>query len=195
MKRTLILAFALVAGIAQLANAASVVVTSSSGNTISPAGGSITLSVAVTVAPADGTDGSLFGSLLYPAALGNLTGMQGTQNAFVPVLPGTPYGLGSLSCTSARCVMFSQVAGTQGTQSGDVSNFVIATQNVTVPALPGGTVLTWNWQTTPTTQRLDFFGVTNTIPALTITVIPEPTTAAMLGLGLLGLAMAGKRRA
>jgi hypothetical protein len=196
MKRTLIALMAVTFAAAS-ANAASVVVSSSSGSTISPAGGLITLSVAVTVAPADGLDGSLFGALTYPSVLGSLVGQQGTQSAFVPVLPGTPFGLGALSCTTARCVMFSQVAGAQGPQAGNVAGFVIATQNVTVPALPAGTVLNWNWQTTPSTQRLDFFGAVADVPALSITVvpIPEPTTAALLGLGLVGLSVAGRRRA
>lgn len=196
MKRTLIALMAVTFAAAS-ANAASVVVESSSGNTISTAGGVITLSVEVTVALSDGLDSSLFGSLLYPSVLGSLVGQQGTQNAFVPVAPGVPFGLGALSCTTARCIMFSQIAGLQGAQAGNVTDFVIATQNVTVPALPAGTVLTWNWQTTPSTQRLDFFGAVGAVPALSITVvpIPEPTTAALLGLGLMGLAVAGRRRA
>jgi len=50
------------------------------------------------------------------------------------------------------------------------------------------------WQTTPSTQRLDFFGVTNA-PGYSITIVPEPATTALLCVGLLRLAVATRRRA
>ena len=52
-----------------------------------------------------------------------------------------------------------------------------------------------NWDTdTAGGFGLDFFGITQA-PGTVITVIPEPTTAALLGLGLLGLTITGRRRA
>ena len=38
-----------------------------------------------------------------------------------------------------------------------------------------------------------FFGITGPQTLGSYTVIPEPTTAALMGLGLLGLAVAGRR--
>ena len=57
-----------------------------------------------------------------------------------------------------------------------------------------GTVLTWNWQTTPTATQLSFFDAVPSVPAIQITVIPEPGTAALLGIGLLGVAVAARRQ-
>jgi hypothetical protein len=40
---------------------------------------------------------------------------------------------------------------------------------------------------------VDIAGVSN-LGTFTVTAIPEPTTASLLGLGLLGLTVAGRRR-
>jgi len=192
MKRTLIALMAVTFAAAS-AHAASVVVSLSSGDFEVTQGEAITLQLHATVAPGDGTDTSLFGALLYPTS------------GIGPVAPGTQtpltgmWAAGPLSCNTSRCVMFSQTAGLNGPQVGNATGFLIASQNYTVGlATPIGTVLTWRWQTTATTQQVDFFNFNNAVapvPALSITVIPEPTTAALLGLGLLGLAVAGRRRA
>jgi hypothetical protein len=55
-----------------------------------------------------------------------------------------------------------------GLSIGDTVNFSLLASNV-----PEGTTLPENWS---------------------FTVVPEPTTAGMLGLGLLGLAAGGRRR-
>ena len=192
MKRTLVLAFGLVVGLAQLANAASVVVGLEAGDTPSP-GATITLEFRVTVAPADGTDTSLFGALVYPTSnIGPVA--PGSQTA----VTGTAFAPGTLTCNTLRCLVFSQTSGLAGPQSANVSNFLIASQNYTISAgAPIGAVLSWFWQSTPSTAQVDFFNFNNAsapVPALRITVVPEPTTAAMLGLGVLGLAVAGRRR-
>ena len=190
MKRTLIALMAVTFAAAS-AHAASVVVTSSSGNEVTT-GEAIQLQVTVSVAPGDGTDTSIFGALVYPGG-GAVTNAVATQSA----LSGTAFAPGTLTCNTLRCVMFSQTAGLAGPQAGNVVGFLIAQQNVTVNA-PIGAVLSWFWQSTPSTAQVDFFNFNNAsapVPALRITVIPEPTTAALLGLGLLGLAVAGRRRA
>jgi hypothetical protein len=95
--------------------------------------------------------------------------------------------------------MFSQTSGLNGPQSANVTNFLIARQDYTVPAsLPASTILNWYWQTSPSTQQVDFFNFSNAVapvPAFSVAVyVPEPTTAALLGMGLLGLAAAMRRR-
>jgi hypothetical protein len=188
MKRTLIslLTAAVVAGFAISANAATSVVLSSDSPTYL-AGGTITLTATVTQNAAE-TDTTVFGAILYTASKVDV----GTQTQFA--LPPSGWVLGALSCTTTRCVAFSQVHLAPALSVG-VTNFVISTVTFTVELdeLPGNTI-TFNWQTTPSTQRLDWFGITNA-PGLTVTVIPEPTTAALLGRGLFGLAVAGRRRA
>jgi hypothetical protein len=157
---------------------------------IASPGSTITLQVHVSVAPSDGTDTSLYGSLIYPTS------------GIGPVAPGTQipfsgmFSAPALTCNTSRCLMFSQTSGLNGPQSGNAANQLIAAQNYTISlSTPAGTVLEWHWVTTPTTHHVDFFNFSNAqapVPALSITVIPEPTTAALLGLGLLGL-VAGSR--
>lgn len=165
-------------------------------NTVFP-GYPVNLEVRVTVAPSDGTDTSLFGALVWTGAAAGIGSMDGLpspagQTALGPAW--TPQGtLGN--CNSLKCNIFSQSTLLNGPQSANATNFVIATAafNILLSA-PGGSVLTWTWNTAPTGMRLDFYGVTNA-PGVTVTVVPEPATAAMLCVGLIGLALAARRGA
>jgi hypothetical protein len=191
MKRTLktLMVLAAFAGFASGANAASVVMTADS-NTVFQ-GGLITLHGVVTSSGAE-ADNGVFGWITYQDEFVNPNLAGNSQVG----LPGWATTLGALTCTTVRCVSFYQI-NTNGVLPvpGGVTNFQISTTTFIVDmATPLGTVLTFNWQTTPSTQRLDYFGVTSA-PGVTVTVfIPEPTTGAMLGLGLFGLALAGRRR-
>ena len=54
----------------------------------------------------------------------------------------------------------------------------------------------FNWEENPTSsESLNFFGLTNA-PGGTVTIlgaVPEPTTASLLALGIVGLTLAGRR--
>jgi hypothetical protein len=179
------------AGFASAANAASVVMTADK-NFVGQ-GETITLHGVVTSSGAE-ADNTVFGAITYQDQFLN-TNIAGNSQVG---LPGWATSLGALTCTTTRCISFSQsnVSGILPVPGGVTSFQISTTTFIVAPTTPMGTVLTFNWQTTPFTQRLDYFGVTNA-PGVTVTVIgsiPEPTTAAMLGLGLFGLALAGRRR-
>jgi hypothetical protein len=187
MKRTLktLMVLAAFAGFASAANAASVVLSSDAAQ-YTP-GQTITLTVTVT-ADAGETDTSVFGVVLYTAARVAPVALSQDQNP-LPATANGPWNQGLLpACTTAACRAFSQ---TNAGGAINTANFVIATMQFTAGGILGST--SFNWQSTPVSQRLDFFGVTGA-PGVTVEIVPEPTTAALLGLGLFGLAVAGRRR-
>jgi hypothetical protein len=191
MKRTLktLMVLAAFAGFASAANAASVVV--SAGDGTYNQGEIITLTVTVT-ADAGDIDTSVFGVIQYQAAVVTPVALSQSQSA-LPNTASGPWSLGVLpACTTVNCRAFSQTNPGGGALTGPV-NVVIATLQFTAIG-PIGAVGTFGWQSAPVSQRLDFFGVTSA-QGTSITIVPEPTTAAMLGLGLFGLALAGRRRA
>jgi hypothetical protein len=87
----------------------------------------------------------------------------------------------------------------------NVTNFELSV--ITFAVTGGGyDPIFFQWQSTPTTQGLDFFGVTSApgicLQALLIgepsgpvcpPAVPEPHTAALLGLGLVALASVRRR--
>ncbi|HXK25709.1 MAG TPA: PEP-CTERM sorting domain-containing protein [Myxococcota bacterium] len=196
MKRTLtsIMAGAVVAVFAVSAGAATSITLNASG-TFTP-GSLITLT---TLATSDGGETAVtaFGAINYSDALLN-SNVPGNSQVNLSTIGDAPPGWSSnaLLCTTVFCVAFNQTkalpAGTAG-----ITNTPIATTTFFIdPSVAPGTVINFAWRTTPSTQRLDWFGLTNA-PGTSITVaaVPEPTTAALLGLGILGLAVSGRRRA
>jgi hypothetical protein len=54
-------------------------------------------------------------------------------------------------------------------------------------------VVSMTWDTSSPGFELNYFGLTSA-PGTTFTIVPEPTTAALLSLGLIGLVLGGRRR-
>jgi len=189
MKRTLIAVAALI-GLASAANAATLTVVANQAS-YNP-GDTITLTV--TGDTQAGVAILIFGRLLFdntaplggPAAVDAASASQSTLLA----LGIAPWTTSATDCGTSSCDMMNQISAFGTTPSGST---VLLTSTVSfIAGSPGTTNATWS--TAIDGFQLDFFGITNS-PGVTITVVPEPTTAALLGLGLFGLAVAGRRRA
>jgi len=187
MKRTLIMAAALV-GLASVANAASVVIAADQASYT--VGDTITLTATVT-ANAGEASTQVFGNILLSSGNGGSVGFiaPAVQTALTSFGGGLVWVIGgSVVCSSASCIMFNQLVGVS---PFPVSNTPLAIGVVQYTAATPGTV-----NVGFDAGTFDFFGAA--LPAGTsfdIVPIPEPTTAAMIGLGLFGLAVAGRRRA
>lgn len=185
MKRTLFVLVALVAfGFVTAASAATLSVVSNK-TTYNP-GETITLSVS-----GDGqgaTTYGIFGRLQYTGS-GSVTGNTQTQK-----LVGTGWTNGVLGNGAGFSDSFNQVAGLNALPANNLPG-KNPFSTVTLIAGAVGTVnVAWNTNVASGFQ-LNWFGLA-TAPGTTFTIVPvpEPTTAALLGLGLAGLVMGGRRR-
>jgi hypothetical protein len=181
MKRTLI-AVAAIIGLATAANAASVTVTSDQASY--NLGETITLTVNVSTLPAEAST-QVFGDLIL-SGTGSVSGGVSTQAPLQSFGGAIVWVTGLSPCTPAICTAMNQIGGLS---PFPVTNTPLNIAIITYTAAGAGTVNV-NWD--PST--FDFFLAP--LPAGTsFTIVPEPTTAALLGLGLLGLAVSGRRRA
>lgn len=183
MKRTLI-AVAAIIGLATAANAASVSVTADQASYT--VGDTITLTVTATANLGE-VSTQVFGDLLLTGT-GAVAGGISNQAGLESFGGAIPWALGVTPCSPAICTAFNQIGGLSPLP---VSNTPLAIAIITYTA-GGAGVVNVNWD--PST--FDFFGATNQPgTSFSIVPIPEPTTAALLGLGLFGLAVSGRRRA
>jgi opacity protein-like surface antigen len=188
MKRTLIAVAALV-GLASAANAATLTITQSGSGTYT-IGQSITLTITGDSQGESALNVTGFLDFTNSAVVGNLAGntqSQNTLHAFGSV-PWTPGALNA--CAGSSCKVFDQL-GALGLSPSPASDLLVATLTLTAGAA-GTSVASWNTNQA-TGTALQFFSLSNAA-GTSITVVPEPTTAALLGLGLFGLAVSGRRR-
>lgn len=181
MKRTLIV-LAVVVGFATAASGATLSIVSNS-PTYTP-GSTITLTV--TGDDQGTTDYGIFGRIEYDTNASHISAVQ-TQ-LVGPYGKWTTQPLPSDGPGTSRA--FSQITGT-----GQNANNLPGTLSTILLLAVAPGVVNVDWDTTNANPglRLDFFGLT-TAPGTTFTIIPEPTTAALLSLGLLGILVGGRRR-
>jgi hypothetical protein len=136
------------------------------------------------------SEDSIAGLLEYSGAITNTVSFNHSQ--YLPAGSGAGACPDAVLCNDGFAYAFSQTGG-------PVVNFT-GTSVITLTATAAGvSQVTWGG------TLLDFFGIYSyssgglSIPtgaSFTINpVIPEPTTAGLVGLGLLGLALGGRRRA
>jgi hypothetical protein len=150
-------------------------------------GDTITLTVVATANLGE-TGSAAFGDLLL-SGTGSVLGGSVVSQSLTSFGGAIVWIDGAHPCSPTVCTAMNQIV--LGTFPVDNTPLAIAV--ITYTAGNAGTVnVTWDATT------FDFFGLnTGTTPAGTsfdIVPIPEPTTAAMLGLGLFGLAMTGRSR-
>ena len=191
MKRIFLLTLATaVAGFATVANAATLTVSADAASYAS--GATITLTVTGSINPVAEAAPNIFVTLGVP---GNATFASATaEQAYTPGMFGNTnwaVGAGESNVNAGVYSAFDQIFGTGSAPFGNNFNgtdeaYVIATALFTAGA-PGAAAFDFGGDT-------NFFGISGASSGVTVTIIPEPATAALMGLGLFGLAMAGRRR-
>jgi hypothetical protein len=154
-------------------------------------GSLITLKTFVTANGGE-EDSAVIGAIDYPDALVN-SNLAGNSQV---LLPGFNWHLGPMTCSTTpsttSCIAFAQFNASSPI-TVNLTDFQLAITTFIIDATtPVGSVINFEWETASATQRFVWFGLTNA-PGVSITVIPEPETAALLALGLLGLAVAARR--
>jgi hypothetical protein len=132
-------------------------------------------------------DGGIFGTVVYDMALVSSTGTQ-TQTKMRGAVKWIMGGLNTDLPILGTQDSFSQINGTTIPQTSTKKLTAVMTFKVEA----SGTAA-FDWWIGEAAQRLDFFGLTSGA-GVTVDIIPEPSTAGLMGLGLIGLVVAGRRR-
>ena len=191
MKRIFLLTLATaVAGFATVTNAATLTVSADAPSYAS--GATITLTVTGSTNPVSEAASNFLVTLGVP---GNVSFVSASaEQAYTPGMFGNlnwTVGSGESAVNAGVYTVFDQTFGTGSAPFGNNFNGVDES-TVTATALftagaPGAAAFDFAGDT-------NFFGISGVSSGVTVTIIPEPTTAALMGLGLFGLAMAGRRR-
>jgi len=192
MKRTLIVVAVMVAFAASAASAATLSIVSN--KTTYSVGETITLTV--TGDDQGTTTYGIQGRINFDGSLLNLTGAP-PSNGVVQTAASGPFGKFTVGTNPALdnggagsyLFLFNQTSGAPQ----DATNFpgTVAVASLIAQAVG---VVNLSWETTLASDALDFFGLTNAAGTSFSIVVPEPTTAGLLGLGLIGLVLGGRRR-
>jgi inner membrane protein involved in colicin E2 resistance len=126
------------------------------------------------------SDNAIAGTLQYS---NTLTDTVGSSQSLL-ISSGLPWIPGILSTSDGSAEVFDQSRGAI-LPPATVSNQLTSTATLTAMGL-GTVTLSW-------APGLDFFGLSSG-PSASFTIVPEPGTALLVGLGLAGIALAGRRR-
>lgn len=135
-----------------------------------------TVTVTVTGDSQGASDNAIFGELVYSGTLTDTVGASQTAHISLAL----PWTTNALATGEGASEVFDQTRGLLGAST--VQNLLSATLTLTAVGL--GTVnLDWN------TGTLDYFGIASaSAPGTSFEIVPEPGTALLVVLGLLGLA-------
>jgi hypothetical protein len=180
---------ALVLGLASAATAATISVDTDK-KTYLP-GESITVTVVTTISGAEGAQAQYFLELLWnDAQIAGVPGPMVFGTALTSFGGGLSWFQSTGTCLSAACLVLDELSPISPTATADstvIGGPRVGTLTMVADAL--GLINFSFGAKTPGLIVASFGG-----NAATAEVVPEPTTAALLGLGLTGLALAGRRR-